>query len=382
VLVTGGTGMVGRAIVRALLARGRSVCVLARDPERARALFGATVSIAVGDLGAPASLRRACDGVGEIYHAAAELGFRDGSGAEIYETNVEGTRRLLEAAQESGVSQLVYTSSVAVYGEHLVQGATEQTPANPSSAYGISKVRAERLIQEAVGRGLRGMILRPCIVYGAGDRYFIPQTVTTMRLPVIPLPDGGRHLVDLVHADDVAAAHLLVMEAGLPGEAYNVTDGGCYQLRELIRWMSDALDRAPWCPSIAPWVAHCAVPLIRIVGRLARIPELAQLRQHDVEVFLSDYHFAIAKITALGYVPRIQARTEFPLALREHAQRRRSASSGGLAPRPARQAQDDSRSRARRTADVDAKSASPGAGGGNESGGNGSDVCAGNGGST
>jgi len=289
--------------------------------ERARALFGASVSIVVGDLGAPASLRQACDGIAELYHVAAELGFRSGSGAEIYETNVEGTRHLLEAAQASRVSQLVYTSSVAVYGDHLVPGTTEQTPANPSSPYGISKVQAERLVLEAVGRGLRCMIVRPCIIYGPGDRYFLPQTVSTMRLPVIPLPDGGRHVVDLVHADDVAAAHLLVMEAGQPGEAYNVTDGGCYKMRELIRWMCDALDRSPWRPSIAAWVAHGAVPVVRIAGRLARIPEMASFRQRDVAVFLSDYHFDIAKITALGYVPRLQARTEFPLALRERARR-------------------------------------------------------------
>ncbi|MHB8732677.1 MAG: NAD-dependent epimerase/dehydratase family protein [bacterium] len=346
VLVTGATGMVGSAIVRALLERKRSVRVLARNPERARALFGASVSIAAGDLGAPASLRQACDGIREIYHAAAELGFRGGSGAEMHETNVEGTRRLLDAAQASGVSRLVYTSSVAVYGDHLARGITETAPATPSSAYGRSKAQAERLVREADGRGLRCVIVRPCIVYGADDRYFIPQTVSTMRLPVIPLPDGGRHVVDLVHADDVAAAHLLVMEAGQPGGAYNVTDGGCYRLRELIGWMSGALDRSPWCPSISPWVARRAVPWVRIAGRLARIPEMASLQPQDVDVFLCDYHFDIAKITALGYAPRHQAPTELPRVLRECARRQRPTWSGSPAP----QAQDDWESTAERSA--------------------------------
>jgi len=319
VLVTGATGMVGSAVVRALLKRKRTVRVLARKLERARALFGESVSIVVGDLGAPATLQQACDGVGEVYHVAAELGFRGGSGAEIYETNVEGTRRLLEAAHAGGVPHLVYTSSVAVYGDHLVRGITEETPARASSPYGISKARAERLVREAVGRGMRCLIVRPCVVYGPGDRYFLPQSVSTMRLPVIPLPDGGRHVVDLVHADDVAEAHLLVMEAGQPGEAYNVTDGGCYQMRELIRWMCEALERSPWCPSIPVWVAHGVLPLVRMAGRLARISEMADLRQRDVEVFFGDYHFDIAKITTLGYVPRIPASAEFPVALRERA---------------------------------------------------------------
>ncbi len=314
-LVTGATGMVGSAIVRALRARDRPVRVLARDPERARVLFGSSVEIAVGDLGAPESLHRACEGIGEIYHAAAALDIQEGGNAEILDTNVEGTRRLLAAARARGVSRIVYTSSVAVYGDGLPLGVTEDAPLNPSGPYGVSKVRAERLLRDAVEAGLRGMIVRPCIVYGPGDRYFTPQSVWTMSLPVIPLPDGGRHLVDVVHADDLATGHLLVMEAGHPGEAYNVTDGGRYQLRELIRWMSDALGRSPWCPSVSPWLAHGIIPLIRIAGRLGRIPQFARLERRDVGVFFSDYHFDISKITALGFAPRIGARTGLPSVL-------------------------------------------------------------------
>lgn len=317
-LVTGATGVVGGAIVRALLARRRPVRVLARDPGRARVLFGSSVEIAPGDLGALESLRQACADIGEIYHAAAALGFREGGDAEILDTNVEGTRRLLAAARERRVPQLVYTSSVAVYGNHLRLGVTEDAPFNPSGAYGVSKVRAERLIRDAGEAGLRCMIVRPCIVYGPDDRYFVPQATWIVGLPVIPLPDGGRHVLDVVHADDLAAAHLLVMEAGRPGEAYNVTDGGCYQLRELIRWMSEALDRSPWCPAISPWAAHCAIPLLRVAGRLRRISELAALRQRDVSVYFSDFHFDTSKITALGFTPRIQAHVGLRSVLRAY----------------------------------------------------------------
>ncbi len=280
-----------------------------------RALFGRSVEIAAGDLRTPADLRRACEGIQEVYHAAAELGFRDGSGAEIFETNVEGTRRLLEAARAGGVSRIVYTSSVAVYGDHLAPGVTEDAPLDPSGAYGVSKVRAERLLRGAVGTGLHGVIVRPCIVYGPGDRYFLPQTRSILRLPVIPLPDGGRHVVDVVHADDVAAAHLLVMKAGRPGEAYNVTDGGCYQIRELIRWMAEALRRSPWRPPIPFPVARAVVPVIRTIGRLGRMPELARLRPRDVGVFFGDYHFDVAKLTALGFAPQVDARTGLQVAL-------------------------------------------------------------------
>jgi nucleoside-diphosphate-sugar epimerase len=316
VLVTGATGMVGGAIVRALLQQGRAVRVLARAPERARALFGGSVEVVAGDLRVPASLRRACDGVREIHHAAAALGFRDDADTTILDTNVEGTRHLLAAARASGVRRLVFTSSVAVYGDHLPLGVREDTPLHPSGAYAVSKARAEALVRDATDGTLCCMILRPCVVYGPGDRYFLPQAVATMRLPVVPLPDGGRHVIDLVHADDVAAAHLLVMRAGQPGEAYNVTDGGGYRTGDLIRWMAEACRRRPWRPSVSSRLAYRLVPWIRLAGRAARLPELARLAARDVPVFFGDYHFDISKIAALGFAPRVQTPTALPAALR------------------------------------------------------------------
>ena len=315
VLVTGATGMVGSAIVRALLKWKRAVRVLARNSERARALFGASVEIAVGDLQDVTGLCRACEGVGEIYHVAGAVDIHEHTNGEIFDTNVEGTRRLLEAARAQHISRIVYTSSVSVYGDRLPLGVAEDAPFNPAGIYGLSKLRAEQLLQDFVEGGIRGMIVRPCIVYGPGDRYFLPQAVDVMKLPVVPLPDGGRHVVDVVHADDLAAAHLLVMEKGLPGEAYNVTDGGRYQLRDLIHWMTEMLNRSPWRPSIPRWFAARIRPFVKIAGRLVNQRELAHLRREDLDAFFSDYHFDISKVTALGYAPRIGANTGLRSAL-------------------------------------------------------------------
>jgi len=309
VLVTGATGLVGSAIVRALVGRKRPVRVLARDPERARVLFGPSVDVATGDLRHPGSLYPACEGIEEIYHVAGVVDTHTHGGAEILDTNVEGTGRLLRAAHATGVSRFVYTSSVSVYGDRLPLGVAEDAPFNPAGIYGMSKVRAERLVQEAGAAGLHAVIVRPCIVYGPGDRYFLPQAVHVMRLPVLPLPDGGRHVVDMVHADDLAVAQLLAMEAGQPGGVYNVTDGRCYQAGDLICWMAEALNRSPWHPPIPWWFAVSVRPLINIGGRLWRRPDLAHLGRQELNGVFSDYHFDISKITALGYAPRIDART-------------------------------------------------------------------------
>ncbi|HEV2359072.1 MAG TPA: NAD-dependent epimerase/dehydratase family protein [bacterium] len=329
VLVTGATGLVGSAIVRALLERTCPVRVLVRSSERARALFGSSAEISVGDLRDAASLRPACAGIAQIYHVAGAVDTHRHGDAEILDTNVDGTRRLLEAALAARVRRVVYTSSVSVYGDRLPLGVAEDAPVNPAGIYGASKVRAEQLAQDAVAAGLHVMIVRPCIVYGSGDRYFMPQAVQVARLPVIPLPDGGRHVVDLVHADDLAAAHLLVMEAGQSGVAYNVTDGGCHHAGDLIRWVAEGLHRSPWLPSIPWWFAACIRPLINVVGRACGRPDFAHFGRQELDGLFSDYHFDISKIAALGYAARIAARA----GLRSELQR--SIDASGHACRPA-----------------------------------------------
>jgi nucleoside-diphosphate-sugar epimerase len=316
-LVTGATGLVGRAVVRALLAQNHPVRVFVRDSERARDLFGPQVEIAQGDLRDPKSLRPACTGMNDVYHVAGAVDVHRHTDAEMWETNAEGTRRVLEAARAAGVGRVVYTSSVSVYGDRLPVGVAEDAPLNPAGIYGASKVEAERMVREAAAGGLRAISLRPCIVYGPGDRYFVPEAARLMRLPLLPLPDGGRHLVDVVHADDLARAHLLVMETGRSGEAYNVTDGGCYRAGELLRWIAEALDRSLWFPSIPLRCAIVIRPLINLLGRWWGRSDLAHLGMQELSGLFSDYHFDISKIAALGYAPRIGARTGLHSELRK-----------------------------------------------------------------
>jgi dihydroflavonol-4-reductase len=285
------------------------VRVLVREPSRAAGLLGSNVDVAPGNLEDLESLRAVCRGIGEVYHAAGAVDTHAHGDTEILNTNVDGTRRLLAIARAAGVSRVVYTSSVSVYGDRLPLDVAEDAPLNPAGVYGTSKVRAERLVQEAAADGLRAVIVRPCIVYGPGDRYFVPQASRVARLPVVPLPDGGRHLVDLVHADDLAAAHLLLMAAGQSGEAYNVTDGGCHRVGEIIRLMARAQGRSPWLPPIPRWLAAGLRPFINVAGRLWGPPELARLGRQELNGVFSDYHFDIAKVTALGYAPHIDART-------------------------------------------------------------------------
>src|SRR5476651_1090920 len=114
ILITGATGFIGRRLTRDLVARGCRVRILARSRHKARDLFGDHVEVSVGDVGDPASLEKACRGIGTIYHIAGIYRFGLRHRRELWDTNVEGTENLLRSASAAGVDKMVHLSSGGV----------------------------------------------------------------------------------------------------------------------------------------------------------------------------------------------------------------------------------------------------------------------------
>ncbi len=304
-LVTGASGMIGGAIVDALLARGHSVRALVRASAKVDPLLLKGVDLVVGDLGDAESLRQAVQGVDAVFHAAAALGFRAGA-AVMDDVNAGGTERLLAASRAAHVGRFVHISSVAVYGPHEPP-IDEATPQRPNDAYGRSKQAAEAAVMRAYAQGLPTVILRPCIVYGPGDRYFLPTLLQLMRLPVVPLPDGGDLLIELVYVTDVADAALLAAtRAPAVGQAYNITDGRPTSLRDIIETYGLLTGHGPRIVSLdldrlvqmSGALREALMPLAPRVAYLLDPERLANLR-HDI-------HYDISKAEReLGYAPGI-----------------------------------------------------------------------------
>ena len=224
-LVTGATGFVGSAVARALLERGEAVRVLARAESDRRNIEGLAVEVAEGDLRDKASLERACHGCQALFHVAADYRLWVPEPDEIYAANVDGTRALMEAAGETGVARIVYTSSVATLG--LKRDAS---PANEATAvsladmighYKRSKFLAEagvrRLVAEA---GLPAVIVNPSMPVGPRDIKPTPtgrMIVEAARGRIPAFVDTG---LNVVHVADVAAGHLAAFERGRLGERY------------------------------------------------------------------------------------------------------------------------------------------------------------------
>jgi len=222
-VVTGGTGFVGAAVVRHLVSAGASVRVLARPRGDRRLLAGLPVEVAEGDLTDPASLRRALAGAARLFHVGAFYSLWAADRRLFYDINVEGTRRVLEAAAEAGVSRVVYTSTVGALGIPPGGVGTEETPVRLEDMVGDykrSKFLAEEVAREFAGRGLPLVIVNPSTPIGPGDVKPTPtgqMIVEFLRGRMWAYLDTGLNLVDV---EDVAAGHLMAAERGRVGERY------------------------------------------------------------------------------------------------------------------------------------------------------------------
>ncbi|MCA9694676.1 MAG: NAD-dependent epimerase/dehydratase family protein [Nannocystaceae bacterium] len=240
--MTGATGLVGYSIVTALRRRGRPVRALVRDPSRASELLG-DVELHAGDVTDRASIDAALDGCEVVYHAAGlpEQWLADASGFD--RINVGGTRSMIDAALAAGVARFVYTSTIDVFAGARGQSFDESRidPSPKGTAYERSKQEADRVVANAVTRGLPAVFLHPGGVYGPGParsrgtNHFFAD-LRDRRIP--GLVPGG---IPVVFAPDVGEGHVLAEEKAAVGDRFILVDR-YYTLTELARAVLTALE--------------------------------------------------------------------------------------------------------------------------------------------
>lgn len=308
-LVTGATGFIGGRLAAASRERGWQVRNLHRTGRAPGTLVGLGAEPVAASLHDSAALAAACRGCDVVFHAAAVVGSRAIPPA-VFEVNVRGTEAMLRAASAAGVGRFVFTSSVAVYGGSAPDGATEDAPPTPDSPYGESKVAAERLcLEESRRTGIEVVILRPCFVYGPGDRNFTPALASIIKRGVFPLVNGGRAPMDLVHVDDVVAAHLLAADSPHASRrAYNVTDGARRSIRDLVALAAHVMGVRVRAIPVPLGLALLAAALLRAAASLVGVPGSEMVTAANLRRLGAPHHYSIARARAeLGYEPRWQA---------------------------------------------------------------------------
>lgn len=220
VLVTGASGFLGWHVARLLVERGYPVRALVRAASR---VDGIEVERVTGDLRDPASIERATAGCGLVFHVAADYRLWAKDPKELYQSNVEGTRHVLEAARRAGVERVVYTSTVGCIGIPYCGLGDETTKVSlddMAGDYKRSKFLAEQAVLEAAAAGLPVVIVNPTAPIGDHDVKPTPTGQIVLDFLNGDMPafiDTGLNVVDV---RDTALGHLLACEKGRPGERY------------------------------------------------------------------------------------------------------------------------------------------------------------------
>ncbi|BDG04448.1 NAD-dependent epimerase/dehydratase family protein [Anaeromyxobacter oryzae] len=237
VLVTGGTGLVGGAVVRELLSRGHAVRLYARATSDTASLEAAGAEVARGELDDPAAIGAALRGCEGVVHTAGVVGFAPGMEDVLEAVNVRAVETVLGAALDAGVSRAVLTSSTSVLGgTRAPKVADEATPGNAEALglpYFVSKLRGERTALALAARGLPVVVVRPSYVLGPGDVHSSSASilVALARRRIPAYVEGGVSFCDV---RDVAAGHVAALERGRAGEIY-ILGGHNLTMTEMMR---------------------------------------------------------------------------------------------------------------------------------------------------
>ena len=309
VLVTGGGGFLGSAIIRMLVARGASVRNFSRSFYPSLEAMG--VDQIQGDIADAKSLQQACRGVDLVFHVAAKAGVWGPYNA-FHQANVAGTRNMIKACRANGVGRLVYTSSPSViFDGSDMEGVDESAPYPQTyhAHYPRTKAIAEQLVRDEADSTLRTIILRPHLIWGPADNHLVPRIIR--RAKRLRKVGEGKNKVDTIYVDNAAHAHILAAEKlitrpDLSGRIYFISQDEPIGLWDMVNAILAAADLPPVNRSISVKTARRIGAILEWVYQTFRLPGEPQMTRFVAEELATSHWFDIrAAKEDLGYQPLV-----------------------------------------------------------------------------
>jgi len=311
VLVTGGGGFLGSAIVRMLRERGDDVRSFSRAFHPALAALG--VEQASGMLEDGDAVAAAAKGCDLVFHVAAKAGVW-GRYHDFYQTNVAGTGHVIAACRSNGIGRLVYTSSPSVvFDGGDIEGGNESLPypASYEAHYPATKALAEQLALAADSPELAVTALRPHLIWGPGDNHLVPRIIAKGRAGKLRRIGTRPNLVDTVYVDNAARAHLQAADKLFPGskvagKCYFISNNEPLPLWDMVNRILDAASVPPVTRSIPPQRAVMIGGICEGLWGLLRLPGEPPMTRFVARELASAHWFDISAARRdFGYSPEI-----------------------------------------------------------------------------
>lgn len=311
VVVLGGSGFVGRALVQRLVGEGIETAVVARNAFPEADALG--VRFLSGDIGDTDFLKNSLAGYDTVFHLASKTGI-SGDKEEYYRTNVVGTQNVLDACRANNIHALIYASTPAVvYQKDDLCGVNERTPyaRNFLCDYAQSKAIAEKMVLEANSGALKTIALRPHLVWGPGDTHHIPILLGQARCRQLKRVGDGHNLVDVTYIDNAADAFILAAQnlhgpASGAGKPYFISQGEPVNLWNWLNKFFRRLDIPIVEESISFQKAYLMGMFMEKAFPLARIKREPCMTRFLAVQLAKSHWFSIENANRdLGYFPRI-----------------------------------------------------------------------------
>ncbi|WP_312115682.1 NAD-dependent epimerase/dehydratase family protein [Brevibacillus reuszeri] len=310
VLVTGGTGFLGKKLALRLLAQGHKVTASGRDQRIGRELQQTGIRFVQMDVRDKDAMVEACRDQEVVHHVAA-FSSPWGTFRDMYATNVSGTSNLIEGCMKYGIERLIHVSTPSIYfafQDRMGIRENEPLPKHFANTYAHTKYLAEQEVEQAFRVGLPTITIRPRALFGPGDNTILPRLIRANEKKFVPLIAGGRAVMDLTYIENVVDALLLCMDSpkNTLGQAYNITNGEPVTLIDVLTEVFKRLEMPLRAKELPYWQAYSAAWILESVSRTLLNYREPILTRYSVGVLAKSQTLDITKAReALGYSPRV-----------------------------------------------------------------------------